>query len=252
MIKKTLENNQNNVVNPEEDQDGHRALDPALSVFFRVTDLYRGKKMPIYFATNDNSTPTHLLSREEADSIPFSSSELPNVLEFFSFSTLSQQAKAIETTLKQCEYKPKGGDEFKFCATSLESMLDTTSDVLGTEKPKVLSTNILSSNHTLFQEYTFVEKPLEIKVPKMVACHSMAYPYKVYYCHGQKSHSNRLFKIPLDGKNGERVEGVAVCHMDTSNWDRDHVAFRVLGGQPGSSPVCHFLPADNLVWISSP
>ncbi|KAL7584889.1 hypothetical protein Lser_V15G45764 [Lactuca serriola] len=217
-------------------------LDPALNVFFRVNDLYLGKKMSIYFATNDKSTPTHLLTREEADSIPFSSSRLPYLLKFFSFSNKSPQAKAMETTLKQCELKPKEG-EIMFCATSLESMLDMTRGVLGMVKLKILTTKILNSNHTLFQGYTFVEKPLEIYAPKMVACHTMAYPYLVYYCHGQKGHFNRVFKIALEGENGERVDAAAVCHMDTSTWDPDHVAFRVLGGQPGSSPVCHFLPA---------
>ncbi|KAI3497323.1 hypothetical protein L1887_39849 [Cichorium endivia] len=235
----------------KEDHGGHGGLDPALNVFFRVNDLYLGKKMSIYFATNYNSTPTHLLSRDDADSIPFSSSKLPYLLEFFSFSNQSPQAKAMETTLKQCELKPKEG-EIKFCATSLESMLDMTRGVLGMVKLKVLTTKILSSNHTLFQGYTFVEKPLEIYAPQMVACHTMAYPYLVYYCHGQKGHFNRVFKIALRGENGEKVDATAVCHMDTSTWDPDHVAFLVLGGQPGSSPVCHFLPADNIVWVPSP
>ncbi|GKB36373.1 BURP domain-containing protein [Tanacetum coccineum] len=29
-------------------------------------------------------------------------------------------------------------------------------------------------------------QPLEIHVPDMLACHTMAYPYTVYYCHAQK------------------------------------------------------------------
>ncbi|KVI01978.1 BURP domain-containing protein [Cynara cardunculus var. scolymus] len=234
----------------EENGGAHRELDPALNVFFRVNDLYLGKKMMIYFAGNDNFAHTRLLSRDEADSIHFSSSKLPYLLDFFKFSKESPQAKAMETTLKQCELKSKGG-EIKFCATSLESMLDMARGVLGVVKPKVLTTKILNSNHTLFQRYTFMEKPMEIYAPKMMACHTMAYPYLVYYCHGQKGHFNRVFKIALRGENGERVEGVGICHMDTSTWDPDHVAFQVLGGQPGSSPVCHFLPVDNLVWLSS-
>ncbi|KAD4179124.1 hypothetical protein E3N88_27715 [Mikania micrantha] len=207
--------------------------------------------MPIYFVKNDDSNRAYLLTREEVDSIPFSSQKLPYLLEFFSISNTSPQAKAMETTLNLCELKPNVG-EFKFCVTSLESMLDMTRAVFGPVKPEVLTTKILSSNHTLFQWYTFVEKPVEISSPRMVACHAKAYPYLVYYCHGQKGHfTNRVFKMTLGGENGERVEAVATCHMDTSTWDPDHVAFRVIGGRPGGSPVCHFLPADNLVWVAS-
>ncbi|KAI3804963.1 hypothetical protein L1987_26883 [Smallanthus sonchifolius] len=224
--------------------------DPTLSVFFKVDDLYLGKKMPIYFATNDDSNRAYLLSREEVDPIPFSSQKLPYLLEFFSISNNSSQAKAMETTLKLCELKPIEG-ELKFCVTSLESMLDMTRGTFGMVKPKVLTTKILSSNHTTFQWYTFVEKPVEIYSPKMLACHTKAYPYLVYYCHGEKGHSNRVFKIALVGENGERVDAAAACHMDTSMWDSDHVAFRVLGGRPGGSPVCHFLPVDNLIWVAS-
>ncbi|KAI3769796.1 hypothetical protein L6452_00909 [Arctium lappa] len=227
-------------------------LDPALKVFFNVNDLYTGKKMPIYFAINDPSTTPRLLAREQADSIPFSSSNLPHLLEFLSLADDSPQAKAMELTLKQCELEPRA-DEMRFCATSLESMLDSTRGILGMVKLKTLTTKIhdlLDSNHTLLQEYTFLKEPLEVHVHDMVACHTMAYPYAVYYCHGQKG-SNRAFEISLGGENGNRVDAIAVCHMNTSMWDPDHVAFRVLGGQPGTSPVCHFLPADNIVWIPS-
>ena len=61
-----------------------------------------------------------------------------------------------------------------------------------------------------------------------------------------------MFEVSLEGENGERVESAAVCHMDTSRWDRDHVSFHVLGVEPGSSPVCHFFPSDNLVWVPFP
>lgn len=206
--------------------------------------------MPIYFAINDPLTTPRLLAREQSDSIPFSSSKLSHLLDFLSLSEGSPQAIAMEQTLKECELDPTPG-ETMFCVTSLESMLDMTRDILGTVKLKTLTTkihNLSNSNHTLLQEYTFLKEPFEIHVPNMVACHTMAYPYAVYYCHGHKG-SNRAFEISLGGENGNRIDAIAVCHMDTSMWDADHVAFRVLGSQPGSSPVCHFLPADNIAWL---
>uniref|UniRef100_A0A803MMJ4 BURP domain-containing protein n=1 Tax=Chenopodium quinoa TaxID=63459 RepID=A0A803MMJ4_CHEQI len=85
----------------------------------------------------------------------------------------------------------------------------------------------------------------------MVGCHPVPYPYTVYYCHGQVS-DNRLFEISLKGQEDrQRIEAVAICHMDTSQWDPRHVSFRVLGIEPGAAPVCHVFTQDNLVWFSS-
>jgi hypothetical protein len=88
----------------------------------------------------------------------------------------------------------------------------------------------------------------EISAPKMIACHTMPYPYAVFYCHCQES-EHRVFEVSLGGVNEEAVQAAAVCHMDTSRWDPDHVSFRVLKVEPRTSPVCHFFPADNLVWV---
>uniref|UniRef100_A0A2N9IID3 BURP domain-containing protein n=1 Tax=Fagus sylvatica TaxID=28930 RepID=A0A2N9IID3_FAGSY len=197
-------------VHPSSHMNHMNHMDPSSMVFFTVKDLKVGKTMPIYFPKRDPSTSPHVLPREEAISIPFSSKQLPHLLEFFSFSFDSPQAKAMADTLKECETKPIKG-ETKFCATSLESMLDFTP-------------------------------------PKMVACHTMPYPYAIFYCHSQKS-ENKVFKVRLGGENGDKVEAIAVCHMDTSQWSPDHVSFRLLGVQPGTSSVCHFFPADNFVWV---
>jgi hypothetical protein len=103
---------------------------PSLNVFFTIDDLKVGKIKPIYFPEKDPSMSPRLLSREEADTIPFSSKQLPNLLEFFSFSIDSPQAKAMEYTLGQCELEPIEG-ETKFCATTLESLLDFAGGIFG-------------------------------------------------------------------------------------------------------------------------
>ncbi|MCE5165697.1 hypothetical protein HAX54_011670 [Datura stramonium] len=225
-------------------------LNPQLNIFFTPKDLKIGKIMPLFFALKDPSTSPHLLPREEADSIPFSSSKLPYLLEFFSFSKDSPQAKAMEDTFFHCEISAMNG-ESKFCATSLESMLEWAQEILGFDtKLGVYTTDFLKKSPVSLQNYTILQKPKEILVPKLVACHTLPYPYAVFYCHMQKG-ENKLFKISLLGENGDRIEAAAICHMDTKEWNHDHVAFRVLKVQPGSSPVCHFFPADNLVWVPS-
>ncbi|CAB4320547.1 unnamed protein product [Prunus armeniaca] len=230
-------------------------MDPALNVFFTPKDLKLGKTMPIYFSKNDPSTSPRILPREEAASIPFSISKLPYILEFFSFTQDSPQAKAIEFTLTQCELEPIKV-EAKFCAASIESMLDLVGALFGSStKFKVLTTTQHKKLTTLLQNYTVLEALKEILAPKMIGCHTMPYPYAVFYCHSQES-ENRIYQVLLGCENGERVEAAAVCHFDTSKsaseWDPSHVAFNVFGVQPGSCPVCHFFPADNLVWVPLP
>lgn len=230
----------------------HININPLLKVFFTMNDLKQGKKLPIYFPKRDPSKSPPFLPKEKADSIPFSLKKLPQILSFFSFPSASPQAQAVKETLQQCELKPIMG-ETKFCATSMESMLDFVATALGggpKSSPKLLTTSHDLNKHSnvRFQNYTFVGAPKEIAAPRLVACHTMPYPYAVYYCHFQEA-DNSVLKIPLEGENGDRVDALAVCHMDTSQWSSSHPAFRELKIEPGTIPVCHFFPADDFVWI---
>ncbi|KAK7351843.1 hypothetical protein VNO77_11577 [Canavalia gladiata] len=224
-------------------------IDPSLMVFFTLKDLKVGKRMPIHFPKRDPANSPKLWSREEADSVPFSSNQLPYLLKLFSFSPHSPQAMAMETTLRECESKPIKG-EVKFCATSLGSMLDFTRSILGltSNDLQVFSTLHQTKSSVTFQNYTIMETLMEIPAPKIVACHTMPYPYAVFYCHSQES-GNRVYRVSLNGENGDKVEAMVVCHLDTSQWAPSHVSFQVLGITPGSSSVCHFFPADHLIWV---
>ncbi|KAK7283489.1 hypothetical protein RIF29_13040 [Crotalaria pallida] len=228
----------------------HNHMDPELNVFFTPGDLTVGKTMPIYFAKRDSSTSPKFLPREEADQIPFSSKNLPSLLKFFSFSKHSVQAKAMKYTLKQCEFEPMEG-ETKFCATSLESLLDFASNMFGSNSQfKVLTTTHLTNFTAPLQNYT-IKEIREVSVPNVIGCHPMPYPYAVFYCHSQKSDTS-MYELLVQGQNGGLVEAAAICHMDTSKWEPDHVSFRVLNVEPGTSPVCHFFPPDNLAWVPLP
>ncbi|KAJ8530160.1 hypothetical protein K7X08_036995 [Anisodus acutangulus] len=223
-------------------------IDPSLRVFFLMDDLKQGKTMTVSFPRRDLSSSPNFLPREEADSIPFSLKEIPNLLQRFSFSRNSPQAKAIEDTLRECEVPPIKG-ETKYCATSSEGMLDFVQGIMGGKTQfKALATTHLSNSTPLLQKYTILDAPQEVAAPKMVACHTMPYAYAVFYCHYTISKS-KVFKVSLGGENGDKVEAIAVCHLDTSEWSPAHVSFQVLGISPGTSPICHFFPSDNLVWV---
>ncbi|KAL3651801.1 hypothetical protein CASFOL_004803 [Castilleja foliolosa] len=224
---------------------------PELTMFFHYNNLKVGTKLPFYFPTKDPSTSPHLLSKHESNSIPFTTSQFESVLEFFSFTETSKQALAMKTTLQHCEYPPNK-DETKFCATSLESMLDSIRAIFGfNSKFKIITTKYLSNSISSIplQDYTIIEPPTRISARKIMACHLLPYPYAVFYCHGQES-DTKLYKVLLAAEDGGRVEAAAICHMDTTEWDPHHVAFRVLGTEPGGLPICHVFPMDNLVWVT--
>ncbi|KAL9670390.1 hypothetical protein QQ045_007941 [Rhodiola kirilowii] len=224
-------------------------MDPSVLVFFTFKDLKIGSVIPIHFPKRDPSTSPKFLPREKSDSIPFSSAKLQYLLNYFSISPSSPQATAMKETLTQCEIPPIKL-ETKSCATSLESLLDFTRDVLGSDaRIMVLTTKHLTKSDTLLQKYTITDEPKAIPSLRMVGCHTMPYPYAVFYCHTRESET-KVFEVSLKGENGDLVEAVAVCHMDTSEWSPDHVSFKVLGVKPGCSPVCHFFPSDHLVWVS--
>ncbi|KAL5562635.1 hypothetical protein UlMin_032382 [Ulmus minor] len=218
--------------------------------FFIPKNLYAGKTMPLYFPIKDHSG---FLPKEVADSIPFSLSQLPNLLQLFSIPQGSPEAKEMEQTLLECRAEPIDA-EIKLCATSLESMVDFVNRILGSDQNQF---NLLSTTHptittALTQNYTVLEAPKEVSAPKMVFCHPEPYPYAVFFCHYFGTET-KVFQVSLSGESGDKVDAIAVCHMDTSDWDPNHVLFQMLGVKPGaSSPVCHFLPANHLVWLPSP
>ncbi|CAN8320986.1 unnamed protein product [Cochlearia groenlandica] len=247
-------------IKEEESQDTNYLLkdgeyeDPAMYMFFNINNLKLGNKLLIYFDKTDLAKLPPLLTREEANLIPFTKSKLDFLRDHFSISKDSPQGKAMKETLSRCDYKAIEG-EYKFCGTSLESTIDLVKETLGSNATiKVMTSKLMvPAQNTIsyaLHNYTFVEAPKELLGVSVVGCHRMPYPYAVYYCHGHK-HGTRVFEVSLVTDDGrQRVVGPAVCHMDTSMWDIDHVAFKVLKIEPRSAPVCHFFPLDNIVWVT--
>ncbi|KAF3620455.1 putative LRR receptor-like serine/threonine-protein kinase EFR-like [Capsicum annuum] len=160
----------------------------------------------------------------------------------------------MEDALRVCEFNSSIKGERKYCATSAEAMLNFVQEILGERTQiKAMSTTTHSpkDSNSALQNYTILDSPKEVVVPKMVACHIMSCAYTVFYCHPSVSTERKMFKVPLGNEeNGDRVEAIVVCHLNTSDWSPSHFSFQVLGILPGASPVCHFLPSSNdLVWV---
>ncbi|TKY74592.1 Dehydration-responsive protein RD22 [Spatholobus suberectus] len=215
--------------------------DPNVAIFFLEKDLRPGTKLALHFTRSYNQAT--FLPRQVADSIPFSSNKVDDIFAKFSVKPGSEEAQIMKNTISECEEGGIKGEE-KYCATSLESMVDFSTSKLG-KNVEVVSTEV--DKETGLQKYTVAPGVKKLAGDKAVVCHKQNYPYAVFYCH--KTETTRAYSVPLEGANGIRVKAVAVCHTDTSEWNPKHLAFQVLKVKPGTVPVCHFLPEDHVVWV---
>ncbi|XP_050221140.1 BURP domain protein RD22-like [Mercurialis annua] len=201
-----------------------------------------------FFDTQNNTDTARFLPRQVSDSIPFSSDKLPEILNMFSVKPKTVEAETITNALEDCEV-PKIKGEDKYCATSLESLVDFVVSKLG-HRVKVVSTEIKTKNSTKKKLEKFkILEGIKMIGEKQVVCHKLGYAYAVFMCH--TIDPTQAYMVPLMGSDGSKVDGVAVCHMDSSDWSPEHYVFQQLKVKPGAS-ICHFLNStDALVWIQN-
>ncbi|KAF7806926.1 BURP domain protein RD22-like [Senna tora] len=177
-----------------------------------------------------------------------------DIFKEFSINSKSEDGEMMKKTIEECEKEGilffgqeevgiKG--EEKYCATSLESMLDFATSRLGNNL-EALSTQAQQETART-QEYTVARGVKRVGERKAVVCHKRKFPYAVFYCH--KTETTVAYTVLLEGADGTRVKAVAVCHADTSEWNPEHLAFQVLNVKPGSVPVCHFLSEGDVLWV---
>ncbi|KAF9660968.1 hypothetical protein SADUNF_Sadunf19G0019000 [Salix dunnii] len=210
---------------------------PDSTIFYLYNDIHPGKRMRIRFT--NSGTKVSFLPRQVAESIPFSSDKIPEILKYFALDVNSKEARIIRDEIGGCEDPNMEGEE-KFCATSLESLIDFSVERLGR------NVRVLSTDAGKKQEYTVSARARMIGDDKAAVCHKMRYPYAVHYCHVIAD--TEVYEVPLVGADGAKVKAVTVCHLNTSAWSPDHMAFQVLKIKPGPA-VCHFLDSDTLIWV---
>ncbi|CAL2234709.1 unnamed protein product [Prunus armeniaca] len=216
-----------------------------LAIFFFEKDMRPGTTMKFQFPRSSNTAT--FLPRESAQSIPFSSNKLPEIFNHFSLKPTSVEAKTIKETIEECEAPGLKGEE-KYCATSLESMVDFSTSKLGTRNVEAVSTEVLERGATMsMHNYTTMPGLKKLAGDKVVVCHKENYPYAVYFCHAIKQ--TAAYVLSLKGDDGEKVKAVTICHLDTSEWDPEHLSFQILNVKPGTVPICHFISTDAIAWV---
>nr|GMC75572.1 BURP domain protein RD22-like [Ipomoea batatas] len=216
---------------------------PFAALYFKGDAFHKGNTINLQFmkATNEDV----FLPRTEAEKIPFSSHEMAQILNRFSLKPNSEEAQLMKQTLESCEEPPIKGEE-KYCATSLEAMVDFSKSNLG-KKVGLITTE--TGGETSKQDYTISSIKTMQNKDLAVVCHKMNYAYAVFNCH--KIASTEVYMVSLVGANGAKVKAAAVCHKDTLAFNPENFVFKVLNVKPGTVPVCHFLPEDHIVWIAN-
>jgi hypothetical protein len=217
--------------------------DPNVALFFLEKDMHQGTTMNLHFT--ENSQKVSFLPRQVAEKVPFSSYKLPEIFNQFSVKPGSVEAETMTKTINECE-SPGIKEESRYCATSLESMVDFSTSKLG-KNIQAVSTEV--EKPTGVQKYTIADRVQKLSSSKSVVCHRQEYAYAVFYCHSTQT--TRAYVVPLEAADGTKVKAAAVCHTDTSAWNPKHLAFQVLKVKPGTVPICHFLPEDHVVWVSN-
>ncbi|PWA69682.1 BURP domain-containing protein [Artemisia annua] len=219
--------------------------DARKDLLFLEKDMIQGHEMNLQFAKT--VTPSsNFFPRKVAEMIPFSLKNLPQLYTRFSIKPETVESESMKTTISRCEEAGEKGEK-KFCATSLEAMVDFIISKLG-KKVMTISTDVKSNKVTPLQKYTF-EGSKKVATDKYIVCHKQKYPYPVYYCH--RAASTRVYSVSLVGEDGTKGRAVAICHKNASKLYPKDLVFKVLKVKPGTNAIniCHFLPEDHVVWV---
>ncbi|KAL0413859.1 UNVERIFIED_CONTAM: BURP domain-containing protein 16 [Sesamum radiatum] len=151
----------------------------------------------------------------------------------------------IETTLYYCNAAAIKG-ELKVCPKSLEEMINFSKSALGKNKLLVLTSKSTRGSANELK----IKRIKQYDVEKIVACHEMYLPFATYFCHSLPS--SQIYAVDVvEPSTGAPVNTVvAVCHMDTSAWPEEHIAFKIVKLGPGQGEVCHWLSEIDVAWIA--
>ncbi|KAI3450275.1 hypothetical protein Pfo_006940 [Paulownia fortunei] len=152
--------------------------------------------------------------------------------------------EAMDTTLSYCNAAAIK-EEFKSCPKSLEEMISFSKTALG--KNKLLALTSKSTRGSGNQ--VMIKKIKQFDVEKIVACHEMFLPFATYFRHSLSS--SRIYSVDFfEPKTRAPVNTVlGICHMDTSPWPANNLAFQILKFGPGQGEACHWLNQIDLAWI---
>ncbi|XP_028797722.1 embryonic abundant protein VF30.1-like [Neltuma alba] len=140
-----------------------------------------------------------------------------------------------------CNAKEKFvGEDDKFCAKSVESLLDFVISKLGKDIEALTSSSVPHQT-----QYKILEGAQRVS-SEGVMCHKLNFEKPVFYCH--QVNATITYIVPMEAADGTTTSIVALCHRDTRGLD-PHKLFHQLKVKPGTVPVCHFLGSGAIAWV---
>jgi hypothetical protein len=163
-------------------------------------------------------------------------------------------ATDIWSTLEQCEHPDPIKGETKACATSFESMVEFVASVLGVStynlrafsSPDAPVKGIMPG-----RGFKVVAATRVTEAEDTITCHGGRFPFALFMCHSLNP--TRVYSVTLEEEDvdtddaSQRMEVLAVCHLDTSGFDPARMPLHV---KPGDAPLCHFISRDSILWAA--
>jgi hypothetical protein len=212
------------------------------SSFFRESTLKFGNK--IHLPKSQDQFPERALLPVEGLKIGCHEKKLQKLL---SQPVTFASKKAIQSTLLDYCSVLKGSAS-ESCPKSLEGMIEFSKTALGGKHFVALSTKstkVLDANKELV-----IGEVKKLKVDKMVSCHGILLDTATYFCHSMSSSTPVYIVDVIDPQTKAPINTVlATCHLDTSAWSEDHVAFEMLKSSPGKIEACHFNTDLDILWV---
>ncbi|XP_043710496.1 polygalacturonase non-catalytic subunit AroGP2-like [Telopea speciosissima] len=184
------------------------------------------------------------LPRPLASKIPFFYSQIEELKKLFGVVDESNMDEYIQNTLETCEKSPIQDEHI--CVISVEDLIDFIVKKLG-HHICVWSTESIEGS---YENVTIGAVKLiygNLSEPP-VLCHSQPFPFQVYYCHVLQE--VKIYAVDMHARK-KMNHAIMACHYDTSAWNPNHNAFKLLGYGPGLIEVCHWINENALVWTKN-
>ncbi|XP_042494658.1 polygalacturonase non-catalytic subunit AroGP2-like [Macadamia integrifolia] len=212
--------------------------------YFRESMVKEGDFMPIP-DLRDPMSYKSFLPRSLATKILFSFTQIVELKKLFGVVDESIIDEYIQITLKTCEKSPIPGEQ-RICVTSAEDLIDFVVKKLG-HHINLWSSESIEGSYENVRIGAVELIHGNLSKPPLI-CHSMPFLFQVYYCHVIPKVKVYAVEIHAQKKLNHLI---MACHYDTSIWNANHLAFKLLGFGPGLIEVCHWINENGLVWTKT-
>jgi hypothetical protein len=222
--------------------------------FFLEPSLQIGATMKLDENLHDPIPLRSFLPKSVADTLPsLTTPNLPKLMQTFNIQAGSRMANIMAVAVRLCE-EPALPGERRACPTSVEAMAEFVSSEVGSDvellatsgAPEVITPLMKPLKPVRILQFT---KRSIVEGKHIVICHNLMFPSQMYYCHHVTGTKVVQASLEAQDEDGSSViQGVAVCHLDTTMWASEHPAFASLN-IPRGAEACHWIAQNDLIWM---